>query len=54
MTSKNKYYIACVVLALGLVGIKYIMTDCIVMCMDWYDDKPIYIDPVEVDTSNLA
>ena len=32
---------------------KYIATGCVVMCGDWYDDVE-YIDPVEINTENIA
>ena len=47
MDSKKKYYIACGVLAVFLIVAKYALTGCFVMCMDWYDDVPIYMDPID-------
>ena len=52
---KNPYIVSMVVLTLFLILIKYILTGCVVMCMDWSDETPLYIDPMDVDgTRNIT
>ena len=46
---KNPYIVSMVVLTLFLILVKYILTGCMVMCMDWYDETPLYLDPMDVD-----
>lgn len=43
---ENKYVTAMIVLTLFLILIKYILTGCHVVCMDWYDDT-LYLDPIQ-------
>ena len=52
---KNPYIVSMVVLTLFLILVKYILTGCVVLCMDWYDDAPLYLDPMDVDgTRNIT
>jgi len=52
---KNPYIVSMVVLTLFLILVKYILTGCVVMCMDWSDETPLYLDPMDVDgTRNIT
>jgi len=39
--SKRKYYIWLLVMSMLLILVKYVMTSCFVMCMDWHDSYVI-------------